>query len=99
MPSPGSIDGLSSLSEVAPSNVTLNGTALSDPVLGDFSSDVYESLAVLQNAAETQFGDRFKGIQDNPFRDVAGNPLSTFSIDVDTASYSKVRMYLSLIHL
>ena len=94
MPSPGSSDGLSSLSEVAPSNVTLNGRALSDPVLGDFSSDVYESLAVLQNAAETQFGDRFKGIQDNPFRDVAGNPLSTFSIDVDTASYSKVRMYL-----
>jgi Ca-activated chloride channel family protein len=33
-------------------------------------------------------------IADNPFLDVAGNPLSTFSIDVDTASYSNVRRFL-----
>lgn len=33
-------------------------------------------------------------ISDNPFLDVAQNPLSTFSIDVDTASYSNVRRYL-----
>ena len=30
----------------------------------------------------------------NPFLDAARNPLSTFSIDVDTASYSNVRRYL-----
>jgi Ca-activated chloride channel family protein len=33
-------------------------------------------------------------INDNPFLDVAENPLSTFSIDVDTASYSNVRRFL-----
>ena len=33
-------------------------------------------------------------ISDNPFLDVVQNPLSTFSIDVDTASYSNVRRYL-----
>jgi Ca-activated chloride channel family protein len=33
-------------------------------------------------------------ISDNPFLDVAQNPLSTFSIDVDTASYSNVRRFL-----
>jgi Ca-activated chloride channel family protein len=33
-------------------------------------------------------------IADNPFLDVAENPLSTFSIDVDTASYSNVRRFL-----
>jgi Ca-activated chloride channel family protein len=33
-------------------------------------------------------------IVDNPFLEVAGNPLSTFSIDVDTASYANVRRYL-----
>ncbi len=33
-------------------------------------------------------------ISDNPFLDVAQNPLSTFSIDVDTASYSNMRRFL-----
>jgi Ca-activated chloride channel family protein len=33
-------------------------------------------------------------IQDNDFLDVSENPLSTFSIDVDTASYSNVRRFL-----
>src|SRR5581483_9960967 len=33
-------------------------------------------------------------IVDNPFLDADKNPLSTFSIDVDTASYSNVRRFL-----
>lgn len=33
-------------------------------------------------------------IADNPFLDVTQNPLSTFSVDVDTASYSNVRRFL-----
>ncbi|HEY5705562.1 MAG TPA: VWA domain-containing protein [Terrimicrobiaceae bacterium] len=33
-------------------------------------------------------------IQENRFRDAKDNPLSTFSIDVDTASYSNVRRFL-----
>ncbi len=39
-------------------------------------------------------GDKFDHIVENAFLSAAKNPLSTFSIDVDTASYSKVRMYL-----
>jgi Ca-activated chloride channel family protein len=34
-------------------------------------------------------------IQDNPFLAAVTNPLSTFSIDVDTASYSNVRRFLT----
>jgi len=34
-------------------------------------------------------------IVDNPFRRAASEPLSTFSIDVDTASYANVRRFLS----
>lgn len=34
-------------------------------------------------------------ITDNPFKTVADNPLSTFSVDVDTASYSNVRRFLN----
>ena len=33
-------------------------------------------------------------IHDNSFRQVADHPLSTFSVDVDTASYSNVRRFL-----
>ncbi|GAA5505350.1 YfbK domain-containing protein [Novipirellula caenicola] len=39
-------------------------------------------------------GDQFDVIEDNPFRRVSEHPLSTFSVDVDTASYSKVRDFL-----
>jgi len=36
----------------------------------------------------------YGGIRENGFRPVFGAPLSTFSIDVDTASYSNVRRFL-----
>lgn len=39
-------------------------------------------------------GDRFEPIVDNEFLHVSRSPLSTFSIDVDTASYAKVRSML-----
>ena len=34
-------------------------------------------------------------LDENPFRRVANDPLSTFSIDVDTASYANVRRFLT----
>jgi len=37
---------------------------------------------------------RYGNIEENPFLASATNPLSTFSIDVDTASYSNVRRFL-----
>jgi Ca-activated chloride channel family protein len=39
--------------------------------------------------------DRFTSVSENPFRTVAEEPVSTFSIDVDTASYSFVRASLN----
>ena len=37
----------------------------------------------------------YDSTSDNPFLDVTQNPLSTFSIDVDTASYSNMRRFLN----
>jgi Ca-activated chloride channel family protein len=37
----------------------------------------------------------YEYIVDNPFRRVADAPLSTFSIDVDTASYTNIRRFLT----
>ena len=39
-------------------------------------------------------GDQFDPITDNAFKLVEEHPFSTFSVDVDTASYSKVRDFL-----
>ncbi len=39
-------------------------------------------------------GEQYDRIEDNPFLDVTTNPLSTFSIDVDRASYANVRRFL-----
>jgi Ca-activated chloride channel family protein len=39
--------------------------------------------------------DRFTSVEQNPFRVAADEPVSTFSIDVDTASYSFVRASLN----
>jgi Ca-activated chloride channel family protein len=41
-----------------------------------------------------QRGDQFDLIEENDFVAVSDKPLSTFSIDVDTASYAKTRQYL-----
>jgi len=43
--------------------------------------------------------ERYSRIHDNPFLDAADAPLSTFAIDVDTASYANVRRLLRDGHL
>jgi len=40
-------------------------------------------------------GERYAEISENPFLETVRAPLSTFSIDVDTASYSNVRRFLN----
>ena len=40
--------------------------------------------------------EEYDGINENIFHDALKNPLSTFSIDVDAASYSNVRRFLQL---
>ena len=67
----------------------------------------FESMVAPEGVAVTapdegigpgQGGDKHDRIIDNPFLRVSEQPLSTFSIDVDTASYSKIRQYLTQYH-
>jgi Ca-activated chloride channel family protein len=44
---------------------------------------------------EAGAGDTYATIQENAFRAVVKEPLSTFSLDVDNASYSNVRRFLN----
>jgi Ca-activated chloride channel family protein len=60
--------------------VDLDGDGFTDNVESRFAIDM-----------EEQGRDRFARLNDNRFLAATENPLSTFSIDVDTASYSAVR--------
>ncbi|HEV8082063.1 MAG TPA: von Willebrand factor type A domain-containing protein [Chitinophagaceae bacterium] len=61
-------------------------------------SGVYTSPAVSQNQYyrdEEYNTEEYSNIVENGFHKVSDDPLSTFSIDVDAASYSNVRRYLN----
>ena len=54
------------------------------------------SLAYLSSRGDEEFvTEAYDRIHDNVFLAAATNPLSTFSIDVDTASYANVRRFLA----
>jgi Ca-activated chloride channel family protein len=65
-------------------------TAPMVPAYGDLRGPIYPGMP--SREFNTEAYDR---IDDNPFRHVAQDPLSTFSIDVDTASYANVRRFLN----
>ena len=54
---------------------------------------IAQMLALQPGGGNTEAYDR---IVDNPFLAVGANPLSTFSIDVDRASYSNVRRFITM---
>ncbi len=80
--------------------------ASNDKQLGDSTLDVAASRGIdpnlpvereeflLRAKKESPTGDRFEPVIETPFVAAKEAPLSTFSIDVDTASYSKLRQYL-----
>ena len=75
----------------ANSNMMMSKT--SSTMSGDLSAQM-ESKKEIGSDLETQ-GERYAKIEENPFLETSRAPLSTFSIDVDTASYANVRRYLN----
>src|SRR5262245_48341179 len=51
-------------------------------------------VAGASRPTEITSGESYEKIDENPFLAARENPLSTFSIDVDTASYANVRRYV-----
>ncbi len=62
------------------------------PVPASTTADQHPQLRVQKQESNTE---EYSRIHENPFLAVLENPLSTFSIDVDTASYANVRRFLS----
>jgi Ca-activated chloride channel homolog len=65
-----------------------------DAVMMDVAEPDGLATAIDEGTGAEQSGEKYDRIVDNPFVRVSEQPLSTFSVDVDTASYSKVRQYL-----
>ncbi|GAB3104234.1 VWA domain-containing protein [Aestuariicella hydrocarbonica] len=61
---------------------------------GGFSAELADALPQVPGYSE-QGRDRFEHAESNPVKRVSQSPVSTFSIDVDTASYSFVRRQLN----
>ncbi|MEO7309081.1 MAG: von Willebrand factor type A domain-containing protein [Chitinophagaceae bacterium] len=76
----------------------MGGSGLSSPNVswGDFAQDEMKVRDALDDKDQTTVADRegYDHITENRFKRTTDNPLSTFSIDVDAASYSNVRRYL-----
>src|SRR5207247_7624666 len=59
------------------------------------NDDALGNIESHEEIIEQPSTEAYDQVQDNPFLAVMQNPLSTFSIDVDTASYSNIRRYLN----
>jgi Ca-activated chloride channel family protein len=60
------------------------------------NSGVVAKTDVSETEEQKEFNtEEYNQIEEQPFQLVKNNPLSTFSIDVDTASYSNVRRFLN----
>jgi Ca-activated chloride channel family protein len=68
------------------------GTVATSKMMADQSAGAPAPMDILPQAEENR--DRFEEFKTNPVRSATTDPVSTFSIDVDTASYSFVRRSL-----
>lgn len=60
------------------------------------AAPAYESVAKAKATRISNLGTaRYQQFDDNPVKQVAQNPLATFSLDVDTGSYANVRRFLN----
>ncbi len=76
--------------------VTVPRTAPPPVVMEDAAEEIFHYLEqeVVTDHKPEMNTEEYNHIQENDFRSALQTPLSTFSIDVDNASYSNVRRYL-----
>lgn len=76
----------------APINQMLAGKTAGIMIRGNKK---YRAAQMQMMPAPVENTESYKGINENGFKTVASDPLSTFSVDVDAASYSNVRRFIN----
>ena len=66
---------------------------MSAPMAGVMGRSMPAPMPV-QASPEPEFRDQYEDVESNPVKLTSEEPVSTFSIDVDTASYANVRRFL-----
>ncbi len=85
--------------DVAQKNAT-NAGRISTPykpanTTANTSSNATSAMEQSRDEMKSGNGERYAQINENPFLEATRAPLSTFSIDVDTAAYTNVRRFLN----
>lgn len=78
----------------APEQVVVTGSRVQGSAAGYLATVPALSNSRLPGSPPTPDTERYPDATPNPVRRVADEPVSTFSIDVDTASYSNVRRFI-----
>ena len=65
-------------------------------VAAPYAPGSYESQNSFQRYNKDFNTEGYASVNENGFKNVKNNPLSTFSIDVDNASYSNIRRYINM---
>ena len=81
-------------SAAATSDGYVGGTVSSDAVAPEGWSDSSSRYRAIAPYYPQPSGEGYDAFADNDFKAVASAPLSTFSLDVDTASYANARRFL-----
>ena len=96
------VDELSAVADAASNEATINSYAVNAPAsmaLGKLKAEAVAGRVMEQELSalpdQKNNRDRFKHEAESPVKLVKEQPVSTFSIDVDTASYSFVRRQLN----
>ena len=76
----------------ASAGIRVSGSAMSS---GRAMSQLAAAPGLLYFVAPGEMQESYDAITDNSFRSPIGHPLSTFSIDVGTASYSNIRRFIT----
>jgi Ca-activated chloride channel homolog len=84
------------LKEKTKKDYTVNSKSMSVSCEVAAASSV-QSIAVAPEMYDVEFNtEDYSSVQENGFKNVYHNPLSTFSIDVDNASYSNIRRFINM---
>ena len=78
-----------------PSSNVLRGRASGIVVTNTKSPGYLNNIRYSQQGNPVISDESYKNTTENGFNDVKSNPLSTFSVDVDNASYSNVRRFIN----
>lgn len=83
--------GGASCAEISEAEISYSNTTMDDSwdSIRNMPMESYDSM--VKGEAENWNTEEYNAIEDSGFKSVKNDPLSTFSVDVDTASYSNLR--------